>query len=75
MVFNLNCPEYRKKKNFFKKKTIAIEFPGGLEIKDSVLLLLWHGFDPWPGNFCMLQAWQKKKKIIIIIIAMASIIF
>ena len=36
--------------------------------KDPVLsllwlwLLLWHGFDPWPGNFCMLQAGPKKKK-------------
>ena len=25
-------------------------------------LLLWLGFDPWPRNFCMLQAGQKKKK-------------
>ena len=25
-------------------------------------LLLWHGFDPWPGNFHMLCMWQKKKK-------------
>ena len=22
--------------------------------------LLWHGFDPWPRNFCMTQAWPKK---------------
>ena len=21
--------------------------------------LLWHGFDPWPGNFCMLQLQSK----------------
>ena len=26
-----------------------------------LLLLLW--FDPWPGNFCMPQARQKKGKI------------
>ena len=26
--------------------------------------LLWHGLDPWPGNFCMLWAWQKIKIII-----------
>ena len=24
--------------------------------------LLWRGFDSWPGNCHMLQAWQKKKK-------------
>ena len=31
-------------------------------VKDSALSLLWLGFDPWPGNFCMLQAQPKKKK-------------
>lgn len=25
-------------------------------------LLLWCGFNPWPGNFCMLWAQLKKKK-------------
>ena len=25
-------------------------------------LQLWHGFDPWAGNFDMLQFSQKKKK-------------
>ena len=25
------------------------------------LSLLWCGFDPWPGNFCMLRAWPKLK--------------
>ena len=25
-------------------------------------LLLWHRFDPWPGNFCMPCAWLKKKQ-------------
>ena len=34
----------------------------GQPVKDLVLLLLWHGFDPWPGNFCMLQVWWGKKK-------------
>ena len=24
--------------------------------------LLWHGFSPWPRNFCMLWAWPKRKK-------------
>ena len=32
-------------------------------IKDSALLVLWHRFDSWPGNFCMLQAWPKNKLI------------
>ena len=37
-------------------------------VKDLALLQLWlrlqlgHRFDPWPGNFDMLQMWQKKKK-------------
>ena len=24
--------------------------------------LLWHGFDPWPGNFHMTHVWPRKKK-------------
>ena len=38
------------------------------QVKDPVLSLLclssllWHGFNLWPGNFCMPWAWQKKKK-------------
>ena len=32
-------------------------------VKDLALSLLWCGFSPWPGNFCILQA-QPKKKII-----------
>ena len=30
-------------------------------VKDLVLSLLWHGFDPWPGKFCMPQSWRKSK--------------
>ena len=26
-------------------------------------LLLWRGFDPWPGNFHMPWVWQKKESI------------
>ena len=42
-----------------------MEFPGGLKVKDLSLSLLRHGFDPWPGNFCI--PWEffekgKKKK-------------
>lgn len=29
-------------------------------VEDLVLSLLWHGFDPWPWNFYMLQAWPKQ---------------
>ena len=25
-------------------------------------MLLWGGFDPWPGNFHMLRLWQKKNE-------------
>ena len=39
-----------------------MEFPGGLVVKESMLLLLWHGFDPWPRKFHMPWAWPKKKK-------------
>ena len=45
-----------------KKKNHIGEFPGGLEIKDLVLSLLWPGFHPWPKNFCMWWASKKKKK-------------
>ena len=31
-------------------------------VKELALSLLWLGFDPWLRNFCVLQAWQKKKK-------------
>ena len=34
--------------------TYTKESPGGLVVKDPTLSLLWHGFDPWPRNFCML---------------------
>lgn len=31
-------------------------------VKDLMLSLLWHGFDPYPGNFCMLRMQPKKKR-------------
>ena len=37
------------------------------QVKDPALTLLWlglqlwHGCDPWPGNFCMPQEWPKKE--------------
>ena len=33
-----------------------------LSLLCPALLLLWHGFDLWPRNFHMPQAWPKKKK-------------
>lgn len=30
--------------------------------EDLVLSLLWHAFDPWPGNLCMLQVEEEKKE-------------
>ena len=30
-------------------------------VKDLVVSLLWHGFDPWPRNFCMLRAQPKRR--------------
>ena len=37
------------------------EFPSGLEVKDSVLSLLWLGFDPRLGT-TLLGTWSKKEK-------------
>ena len=31
----------------------SLELPGGLVIKDMILLLLWLRFSPWPGSFHM----------------------
>ena len=31
-------------------------------IKDVVLSLLWYGFNPWFGNFCMPWVQSKKEK-------------
>ena len=35
---------------------------GAQRVKDPVLSLLWERFDPWPGNFHMLECGPKKKK-------------
>ena len=38
------------------------------QVKDPMLslqqlgVLLWHGFDPWPGNLHMPQVWPNKVK-------------
>ena len=44
----------------FKAKILR-EFPGGPAVKDLVLSQLWHRFDPWPGNFCILWVGASKK--------------
>ena len=53
-----------KLKKVWKKclKEKSLGFPGGLVVKHTVLSLLWHRFDPWPQNFHVLPAGQKKKK-------------
>lgn len=44
------------------------EFPGGLEVEDPVLSLLrlgpllWHRFDPGPGNFVCCRHSQREKE-------------
>lgn len=36
------------------------EFPGALAVGNPGLSLLWLGFNPWPGNFCIPEMWPKK---------------
>ena len=51
----------------FQKSVSQWSYCVAQQVKDLALslqwlgLLLWHGFDPWPVNFCMLQLWGKKK--------------
>ena len=51
-LFLLSCP-------------VKITFQGSSsvaqQIKDLALLLLWCGFDPWPGNLHVLRARPKRK--------------
>ena len=49
------------KKKKFSGSSLVVQ-----QVKDLVLssllwlwLLLWHGFDPWPGNFHTLLVWLK----------------
>ena len=37
------------------------------QVKELMLSLLWHRFNPWPGNLCMLSVNRKKKYIYIYI--------
>ena len=46
------------------------------EVKDLMLSLLWHGFDPWPWNMFMPQVAKKKKNVLIIdYVFMLSVLF
>ena len=53
----------KKKDLLLKHHRIKINgqggFSSGLAVKDPVLLLLWQGFSPWPGDFHMPQAQPK----------------
>lgn len=39
-------------------------------VKDPALLLLWYKFEPWPGNFHMLQALCTFRVILLKIIGL-----
>ena len=43
------------------KKNLTLELPGSSVVKDPVLSLLWHTFEPWPRNFRMLAVWPKNE--------------
>ena len=51
-----------KQRNVDSPKIPQEEFPGGLAVKDSMLSLLWLGFNPWPRNFYTPWVWEKKIK-------------
>ena len=38
------------------------EFPGGREVEDSVLSLLWLKINPWLSNLCKPHVWPKTNK-------------
>ena len=42
-------------------KRMKQEFPDGLVVKDSMLSLLWLGFDPWSEEFLHAVGVDKKK--------------
>ena len=45
------------------KSVICRSSPVAKSDKDLALSLLWHRFDPWPGNSHVPGAWPKKKKL------------
>ena len=56
-------PQKRKKDQKKKKKELLLRSSFVVQqIKDPALSLRWRRFDPWPGNFYMVQAQPKKKE-------------
>ena len=57
------CHRKEGRKRLMKRSSLVLQ-----RIKDPTLSLqwlgslLWHGFDPWPGNFHMLHRQSKKKR-------------
>lgn len=52
------CPgNYSKQKRVNPQSSRVAQW-----VKDLWLSLLWVGFNPWPGNFPMLQTWGEKKE-------------
>ena len=41
---------------------MLLEFPGGLEVKNLALSLLWHRFDPWHGKLVHIGTKLKQNK-------------
>ena len=46
----------------FSSKLLHDRVPGGLEVKDSMLSLLWLEFNSWPRNIWVLWVLPKNKK-------------
>ena len=67
MVSNVFYPKFTNLNVNCIQKQPQRECPGGLVVKDLALSfpwlgsLLWHGFEPWPRNFCMPWARPKQK--------------
>ena len=55
--FLMNKPAIRLTKDLRIQKRSSLV---AQRVKYPVLLLLWHKFSSWPGNFGMLRAWKKK---------------
>ena len=47
---------------FFNYKNLALFVKDPALSPQQLRLLLWHRFDPWPGNFHMPWVWLKKPK-------------
>ena len=43
-----------------RRSSLVVQWVKDLALSlQQLRLLLWCGFDPWPGNFYMLQVWPK----------------